>query len=68
MITALMLLVCGVLLLGWVLAAVAFVASLLSMIPRLIDSRGTSPEDSASPAGRWRAGDRKFLRDVGIRP
>jgi len=68
MITALMLLVCGVLLLGWVLAAVAFVASFLSMIPRLIDSRGTSPEDSASPAGRWRAGDRKFLRDVGIRP
>jgi len=68
MITALMLLVCGVLLLGWVLAAVAFVASLLSMVPRLIDSRGTSPEDSASPAGRWRSGDRKFLRDVGIRP
>jgi hypothetical protein len=68
MITALMILVCGVLLLGWVLAAIAFVASLVSMVPRLIDSRGTSPEDSASPGSRWRAGDRKFLRDVGIRP
>jgi hypothetical protein len=68
MITALMIFVCGVLLLGWVLAAIAFLASLLSMVPRLIDSRGTSPEDSASPAGQWRAGDGKFLHDVGIKP
>ena len=68
MITALMVLVCAVLVLGWVLAGIAFVASLVSMIPRLLDSLDTSPGHSGSATGQWRAGDRKFLRDLGIRP
>jgi len=68
MVTALLLLVFTVLVLGWVLAAIAMVASLVSIIPRLRDTLGTSPDNSESPAGRWRAGDKKFLHDIGIRP
>lgn len=68
MITALMVLVCAVVVLGWVLAGIAFVASVVSMVPRLVDSLGTPSDDRALPAGQWQAGDRKFLHDLGIRP
>jgi len=64
----LLVLVCAVLLLGWALAGIALVASLVSIIPRLLDSPGTSTDDNASTAGRWHASDKKFLHDVGIRP
>ena len=68
MITALMVFVCGVMVLGWLLAGIAFLASLVSMISRLLDRSNTSTEDSASPQSRWDATDAKFLHDVGIRP
>jgi hypothetical protein len=67
MITALMLLVCGVMVLGWLLAGIAFVASLVSMITRLLDCSSTATEESASLQPRWCAADTKFLHDVGIR-
>jgi len=68
MITALIVLVFAVLVAGWVLAGIAFVASFVSIIPRLRDRSVMSCEDSASLPAEWRAGDDKFLHDVGIRP
>ena len=72
-----MVLVCAVLVLGWVLVGIALVASLmagitlvaslLAVVPRLCDSRSGSFHDTASPAGRWHASDKKFLHEVGIR-
>jgi ABC-type nickel/cobalt efflux system permease component RcnA len=77
MITALMVLVCAVVVLGWVLVGIALVASLLAGIAlvaslladadRSRDSRSGSFHDTGSPAGRWHASDKKFLREVGIR-
>jgi len=77
MITGLMVLVCAFVVLGWmligialvasVLAGIGLMASLLAVVPRLGDSRSGSFHDAASPAGRWRAGDKKFLDEVGIR-
>jgi hypothetical protein len=67
MIAALIILVFAVTVLGWLLAAIAFVASLVSIVPRIVDHPGPSLEGGASPRSKWRAGDDKFLRDVGIR-
>jgi hypothetical protein len=67
MITALMLLVCAIGLLGLMLAAIAFAASLVSIIPRLLDYRGGSHYERASPQPILRGNDRKLLHDVGIR-
>ena len=76
MITAPMVLICAFVVLGWVLVGVALVASLLAgfalvasllaVVPRLRDSRSGFFHDTASPAGRWHTGDKKFLHDVGI--
>jgi hypothetical protein len=69
MITALMVLVCAVLVVGWVMAGIAFVASVVSMFPRLHNRSGTSSDRSALPRGSgWPADDNKSLRDVGIQP
>lgn len=66
MIAALMILVCAVVVVGWLMAAVAFVAISVSMIPRVLDP--TSPEDSVGAQVGSLAADAQFLRDVGIRP
>jgi len=67
MIVALIILVFAVMVLGWLLAAIAFVASLVSIVPRMVDHPDLSREDGAAPRSRWHAGDDKFLRDAGIR-
>jgi hypothetical protein len=67
MAVVLMILVCAVMVLGWVLAGIAFVASFVSIIPRLRDHPGTSPEDRV-PVRSISASDNRFLHDVGIRP
>jgi hypothetical protein len=68
MITALLVLVFAVVLVGCLMAAVAFVAIMVSMTSRLLNRSSALSEDSASPQGGWRAGDAQFLRDLGIRP
>ena len=68
MIIALMFLVCAVVLVGWLMAAGAFVAICASMIPRALEGSSTLPEDKASAQSRRRTTDAQFLRDVGIRP
>ena len=67
MITALLVLVCTVVLVGWLMAAFAFVATIAAMISRAHERSSSVPGDSASFDGRWRAADAQFLRDVGIR-
>ena len=68
MIAALLFLVFAVLLLGWLMAAVAYVAIIVSMLSRVLDPSSTSPEDGVSAQSRSRATDAQFLRDVGIQP
>ena len=68
MVIALMVLVFAVVVLGWLLAAVAFVATFVSLVSPVLDPPGASTEDGASRPDRWRSADAEFLRDVGIRP
>lgn len=67
MIAALLILVFAVVVLGWLLAAVAYVAILVSMLSRVLDP-STLPEGSAAVKSSSRGTDAQFLRDVGIRP
>ena len=67
MIGALMVLVAAVVVLGWLMAALAFFASLVSIIPRTVDHPGVSGEDRVSPRPKSCAGDDRFLGGVGIR-
>jgi len=68
MIAALIVLVFAIMVLGWLLAAIAFVASLVSIVARIVDRPGASLQDGVSTRTKWCAGDDKFLRDAGIRP
>lgn len=67
MITALLILVCAVVVLGWLIACIALVCTFVSMIARLLDRPSTSREDRLSPEERCQAADTQFLHDVGIR-
>ena len=68
MIAVLMVLVFAVVMLGWLMAAAAFVAIGVSMIPRVLDRSSAVVEERASAQSRWPRTDAQFLRDVGIRP
>jgi hypothetical protein len=54
-------LVFGILLLGWLLAALVFLASVTAAITWTLQRILGRP-------GRFAAGDAQFLRDLGIRP
>jgi hypothetical protein len=68
MITALLVLVFAVVLVGWLMATVVFVAIMVSMTSQLLNRSSALSADSASPESGWRARDAQFLRDLGIRP
>ena len=68
MATVLIVLVCGVILLGWFLAGVAFLAALATMLSRLIDRPSSSDENTGFLEERWQASDAEFLRKMGIEP
>ena len=64
----LMLLVFAVMLLGWLLAAIAFVASIVSMFSHALERSGTLRYDHGSRQGDSEAYDAEFLRNLGIQP
>jgi hypothetical protein len=68
MVIALLVLVGAVLLLGWLMATVAYVVILVTTIAKVVDRSNSLREDSISAPNRWRAADERFLRDAGIRP
>jgi len=66
MITALMVLVFGVILLGWLLAGVAYAGTLVALLARALDHSDTPGKNRAPKSGRWQASDDEFLRAMGI--
>jgi hypothetical protein len=61
-------LVCAVIVVAWLMAALAWVALIVSMISRVLDRPSTLVDESALLPEGWRAADAQFLHDVGIRP
>jgi len=68
MIIALLVLFGAVVVLGWLMAAAAYVAIVVSMISRVVDHTSSLADDRTSVPSRWRADDARFLREIGIRP
>jgi sugar phosphate permease len=74
MITALMILVCAVLIFAWLVAAAVFVGmivtGIVSLISRVREQLDGRPKDAGSPSleTEFRDADVEFLHEVGIKP
>ncbi|HUI79275.1 MAG TPA: hypothetical protein VLY24_15220 [Bryobacteraceae bacterium] len=68
MIAVLMVLVLGVIVLGWFLAGVAFLATLATLLSRMSVRSSSCDEDFARLENGWQVSDAEFLREAGIEP